>query len=125
MIYGYCRCSTNEKKQDINRQRKELKEMGATDNTISMEYESGTKINRVELNRLLEIVKQGDIIVVTEISRITRSTKQLCDIIELVRNKGLKLVIKGSITLDCTNGENIDPMTKAVSYTHLTLPTKD
>lgn len=113
MIYGYCRCSTNEKKQDINRQRKELKEMGATDNTIFMEYESGTKINRVELNRLLEIVKQGDIIVVTEISRITRSTKQLCDIIELVRNKGLKLVIKGSITLDCTNGENIDPMTKA------------
>lgn len=113
MVYGYCRCSTNEKKQDINRQRKELKEMGATDNTIFMEYESGTKINRVELNRLLEIVKQGDIIVVTEISRITRSTKQLCDIIELVRNKGLKLVIKGSITLDCTNGENIDPMTKA------------
>lgn len=113
MVYGYCRCSTNEKKQDINRQRKELKEMGATDNSIYMEYESGTKINRIELNKLLEIVKQGDIIVVTEISRITRSTKQLCDIIELVRNKGLKLVIKGSITLDCTNGENIDPMTKA------------
>lgn len=113
MVYGYCRCSTNEKKQDINRQRKELKEMGATDNSIYMEYESGTKINRVELNKLLEIVKQGDTIVVTEISRITRSTKQLCDIIELVRNKGLKLVIKGSITLDCTNGENIDPMTKA------------
>ena len=77
MVYGYCRCSTNEKKQDINRQRKELKEMGATDNSIYMEYESGTKINRVELNKLLEIVKQGDIIVVTEISRITRSTKQL------------------------------------------------
>lgn len=113
MVYGYCRCSTNEKKQDINRQRKELKEMGATDNSIYMEYESGTKINRIELNKLLEIVKQGDTIVVTEISRITRSTKQLCDIIELVRNKGLKLVIKGSITLDCTNGENIDPMTKA------------
>lgn len=113
MVYGYCRCSTNEKKQDINRQRKELKEMGATDNTIYLEYESGTKINRVELNRLLEIVKQGDTIVVTEISRITRSTKQLCDIIELVRNKGLKLIIKGSITLDCTKGDNIDPMTKA------------
>ena len=77
MVYGYCRCSTNEKKQDINRQRKELKEMGATDNSIYMEYESGTKINRIELNKLLEIVKQGDIIVVTEISRITRSTKQL------------------------------------------------
>ena len=53
MVYGYCRCSTNETKQDITRQKRELKELGAVDATIFMEYESGTKINRPELAKLL------------------------------------------------------------------------
>lgn len=113
MIYGYCRCSTNESKQDITRQKRELKEMGATDTTIYMEYESGTKINRSELMKLLNAVRAGDTIVTTEISRITRSTKQLCDIIDLVKNTHLKLMIKGSITIDCTSDGEIDPMSKA------------
>ena len=113
MVYGYCRCSTNETKQDITRQKRELKELGAVDATIFMEYESGTKINRTELLKLLSTVKAGDTIVTTEISRITRSTKQLCDIIELIKTQQLKLVIKNSIIIDCTAGKDIDPMTKA------------
>ena len=113
MIYGYCRCSTNETKQDVNRQKRELMEMGAVDSTIYMEYESGTKINRPELIKLINTVKEGDTIVVTEISRITRSTKQLCDIIDTVKTKRLKLIIKNSVTLDCSKGDNIDPMTNA------------
>lgn len=112
MVYGYARCSTNETRQDIHRQTRELKELGATDNTIYFEYESGTKTNRAELNKLLSVVDSGDTIVVTEVSRITRSTKQLCDIIELCKEKHLKLVIKNSLTIDCSNGE-LDPMTKA------------
>lgn len=35
------RCSTNERQQDINRQVRELKQQGATDKTIYLEYESG------------------------------------------------------------------------------------
>ena len=112
MVYGYARCSTNEKLQDINRQKRELKELGATDETIYFEYESGTKADRAELNKLLDIVKQGDTIVTTEISRLTRSTKQLCDIIQVIQQKQLKLTVKGSITIDCSNG-GIDPMTNA------------
>ncbi len=112
MIYGYARCSTNEKEQDINRQKRELKELGAADQTIYFEYESGTKADRPEFNKLLDIVKQGDTIVTTEVSRLTRSTKQLCDIIQLISEKKLKLIIKGSVTIDCANGE-IDPMTKS------------
>ena len=112
MIFGYCRCSTNETKQDINRQVRELKELGATDKTIFKEYLKGTSNNKVELNRLLEAIKQGDTLVVTEVSRISRSTKQLCEIIELVQKKKIKLVIKNSLTIDCTKGE-LDPMTKA------------
>ena len=113
MIYGYCRCSTSETKQDVNRQKRELRAMGVEESAIYMEYESGTKISRPELNKMLNIVKSGDTIVCTEISRITRSTKQLCDIIDLVKQKRLKLVIKDSITINCTNSDSIDPMTTA------------
>ena len=38
MIYGYARCSTNEKLQDINRQVRELKQQGAIDKSIYLEY---------------------------------------------------------------------------------------
>lgn len=88
MIYGYARCSTNERQQDINRQVRELKQQGATDKTIYLEYESGMKADRAELGKLLDIVKPGDTILATEVSRITRSTKQLCEIIELAKEVG-------------------------------------
>ena len=109
-IYGYARCSTNENKQDINRQKRELKALGGVEEkNIYWEYESGTKVDRIELNKLLDIVVEGDTIVATEVSRITRSTKQLCEIIEIVKKKHLKLVIGGFI-VDCSKGE-IDAMT--------------
>lgn len=108
--YGYARCSTDESKQDINRQKRELKSLGCVDEkNIYWEYESGTKIDRVELNKLLDQVVSGDTIVTAEVSRITRSTKQLCEIIEKVKEKQIKLVIGGFI-VDCSKGE-LDAMT--------------
>ncbi|GAA0800927.1 master DNA invertase Mpi family serine-type recombinase [Faecalicatena orotica] len=111
MIYGYARCSTNEELQDIQRQVRELKQLGATEETIYLEYESGTKTNRAELFKLLNVVKHGDTILTTEVSRITRSTKQLCDIIELAKDKQIKLII-GSFVVDCS--KELDPMTEGM-----------
>lgn len=111
MIYGYARCSTDETKQDINRQVRELKQSGATDETIYLEYESGTNANRAELNKLLNLVSNGDTIVSTEVSRITRSTKQLCEIIELAKNKRVKLVL-GTFVVDCS--KELDPMSEGM-----------
>ena len=111
MIYGYARCSTNEKMQDINRQVRELKQQGATDTTIYLEYESGMKADRAELKKLLNVVQSGDTILATEVSRITRSTKQLCDIIELAKDKHIKLVL-GTFVVDCSN--ELDPMTEGM-----------
>ncbi|MBQ2981618.1 MAG: recombinase family protein [Lachnospiraceae bacterium] len=111
MIYGYARCSTNKTLQDVDRQVRELKQQGAIDTTIYKEYESGTKINRVELQKLLDIVKNGDTIVATEVSRITRSTKQLCDIIELAKEKHIKLIL-GNFVVDCRR--ELDPMTEGM-----------
>lgn len=111
-IYGYCRCSTNETKQDISRQERELKALGVINKKhIYKEYESGIKINRIELQKLLDIVGEGDTIVATEVSRITRSTKQLCEIIEFAKEKKIKLVL-GSFIVDCTKA--LDPMTEGM-----------
>ena len=111
MIYGYCRCSTNEKKQDIDRQIRDLKELGVERENIYLEYESGTKVDRVEFNRLLEVLKDGDTVVSTEVSRITRSTKQLIEIIELAKEKHLKLIL-GGFVVDCS--KELDPMTEGM-----------
>jgi DNA invertase Pin-like site-specific DNA recombinase len=112
MIFGYCRCSTNESKQDISRQERDLKALGVTEKrNVYKEYESGTKLNRVQLQRLLDIVAEGDTIVSTEVSRITRSTKQLCEIIEFAKNKRLRLIF-GTFIVDCT--KELDPMTEGM-----------
>ncbi len=111
MIFGYARCSTNEQTQDINRQVRELKQLGATDETIYKEYESGMKENRAELKKLLNAVNGGDTIISTEVSRITRSTKQLCDIIEFAKDRHIKLVL-GTFVVDCT--KELDPMTEGM-----------
>ena len=110
MEHGYARCSTNESKQDIDRQVRELKQAGAE--RIFLEYEHGDAAVKCQLSSLLEQAEEGDTIITMEVSRLARSTKQLCEIIEVIRAKHLRLEIVGSITVDCSNGQ-IDPMTNA------------
>lgn len=112
--YGYARCSTNESKQDIDRQKRELVSIGVKEENIFWEYESGTKDDRVQLNRLMEIVKEGDSITSLEVSRLTRSTQKLCEIIKEVQTKKIKLIIAGSLTVDCSPGKELDPLTKGM-----------
>ena len=110
MIYGYARCSTNEDKQDINRQIRELKSAGADE--VIFEYEHGDAKVKKNLHMLLNAATEGDTIITMEVSRLSRSTQQLCDIIDIIRQKRLRLVIVGSITIDCRNGQT-DPMSEA------------
>ena len=110
MEHGYARCSTNESKQDIDRQVRELKQAGAE--SIFLEYEHGDAAVKCQLSSLLEQAEEGDTIITLEVSRLARSTKQLCEIIDAVREKRLRLVIVGSITLDCRSGQ-ADPMSEA------------
>lgn len=112
MVYGYARCSTNESKQDIDRQKRELKALGVKTTNIYFEYASGTKADREQWMLLMNKVRKGDTIISTEVSRITRSTKQLCEIIDKAREIGLKLVI-GSFVVDCT-GDKLDAMTEGM-----------
>lgn len=112
-IYGYARCSTDEKRQDIARQKRDLFAMGVQEEKhIYWEYTSGTEPDRAELQKLLDVVRQGDTIAATEVSRLTRSTKQLCDILQIVQDRHIRLLI-GSFAVDC-RAEEIDPMTKGM-----------
>ena len=110
MTYGYSRCSTNESRQDINRQVRELKSAGAEE--VFMEYEHGDAKIKSQQAQMFAQAQAGDSIIVLEVSRLARSTQQLCEIIDTVREKHLRLVIVGSITLDCRNGQ-ADPMSEA------------
>ena len=110
MVYGYARCSTNEDKQDINRQIRELKSAGGE--KVIFEFEHGDAKVKENLHMLLNTANVGDTIITLEVSRLTRSTKQLCEIVDIIKQKRLRLVIVGSITVDCRNGQ-IDPMSQA------------
>lgn len=110
MIYGYARCSTNETKQDINRQVRELKAAGAEE--IFLEYEHGDSKVKDQQKAMLTAAEAGDTIITLEVPRLARSTQQLCEIIDIIRDKRLRLVIVGSITLDCRDGQ-ADPMSEA------------
>ena len=108
--WGYARCSTTEDKQDINRQIRELKAAGAEE--VVFEYEHGDAKVKQNLHMLLNTATEGDTIITLEVSRLTRSTQQLCEIVEVIKSKKLRLIIVGSITVDCRNGQ-IDPMSQA------------
>ena len=110
MTYGYARCSTNETKQDINRQVRELKTAGA--DTLFLEYEHGDSKIKSQQEAMFAQAQAGDTILTLEVPRLARSTQQLCEIIDRVREKRLRLVIIGSITLDCREGR-ADPMSEA------------
>lgn len=110
MNYGYARCSTNESKQDVERQIRELKTAGAEQ--IFCEYEHGDAAIKKQQVVMFDAAQSGDSIIVVEISRLSRSTRQFCEIIELIKEKRLRLVILGSITIDCRDGQ-IDPMSQA------------
>lgn len=95
MIYGYCRCSTDESKQDIARQERELISLGVNKSNIFTEYAHGTDRNHVVLNRHLNMIVSRDTVVATELSRITRSTKDLIEILEIAKEKQIKLILGG------------------------------
>ncbi|MEW5550323.1 recombinase family protein [Peribacillus frigoritolerans] len=84
---GYIR--VNSEGQNIARQEKSLKEAGCTD--FFIEKISGASMDRPELQRMLEELEEGDIVIIHEISRLSRSTKDLLTIVEMIQRKGAGL----------------------------------
>lgn len=87
MIYGYARVST--KKQDLSTQISDLKKAGAE--KIFAEKWTGTSMNRPQFEKLLDIVKVGDTVLVTKLDRLARNTQDALEIATTLRDKKVVL----------------------------------
>lgn len=90
MKIGYIRVSTAE--QNTIRQEILMKELGV--NEIYIDKISGKNTNRPQLNAMLEYVRRGDTVIVSEISRFARNTKDLLELVEMLTDKGVEFVSK-------------------------------
>ena len=86
--FGYARVSTEQ--QNLARQLDMLTQYGV--DYIFNEKMTGTKRDRPELNKLLERMMEGDSVVIESLSRLGRSTKDLIELVELFRERGVHLV---------------------------------
>lgn len=98
MKFGYMRVSTFD--QNLDRQKKQLEEFGC--DRIFFEKVTGTKRERPELNRMLEFLRMNDTVAVTDLTRLSRSTKDLIEITELISQKGAHLKSLKESWLDTT-----------------------
>lgn len=83
MIVGYARVSTTH--QNLESQIEELKRAGAE--KIFQEKASGANTNRESLTRMLDYIREGDVVVCTKIDRIARNTKNLLDMVAFMEQK--------------------------------------
>lgn len=84
MIIGYARVSTSD--QNLDGQIDALKAAGVE--KIFQEKKTGKSRQRPELEKLLEQLRSGDVIVVTKYDRLARSLRDLIDLVETIREKG-------------------------------------
>nr|WP_309504420.1 recombinase family protein [uncultured Roseovarius sp.] len=84
MIIGYARVSTDE--QSLDSQTDALSDAGAE--KVFSDRVSGSKRARPELDRMLEQLRDGDVVTVTKYDRLARSLKDLLEIVETIRGRG-------------------------------------
>jgi DNA invertase Pin-like site-specific DNA recombinase len=87
--------------QHLDRQEQQLSDVGCE--RIFFEKVTGTKRDRPELERLLEFLRSGDTVIVTDLTRLSRSTKDLLEIAELIAKKGANLKSLKESWLDTTS----------------------
>jgi DNA invertase Pin-like site-specific DNA recombinase len=90
MIVGYCRTSTLEQIAGFEAQRHALEQAGCE--KIFAEQTSSVA-ERPELKRMIDFVREGDVVVVTKIDRLARSMADLMQIIERLKTKSVDLRI--------------------------------
>src|SRR5262249_46035561 len=83
-VFGYARVSTAD--QHLTGQIEALKAAGAT--TIYREKISGVRADRPQLAKLMAALKPGDVVLVTKLDRLGRSTRELLDLIDRIGKAG-------------------------------------
>ena len=103
MIYGYARVSSRGQARDGNSleaQENALKKAGVE--VMYKEAYTGTTTHRPEFNKLMEIIKDGDTLVVTKLDRFARSTAEGDMVIGKLLDMGVTVRILDMGTLDNT-----------------------
>ena len=100
-ILGYARVSTDG--QNLDRQIDALMAAGVSKKHLYCEKMTGTKSDRPELNRLIDDLEAGDTVVIADLTRISRSTKDLLDIVDKIKNKGAYIKSLKDTWLDTTS----------------------
>ena len=83
MKLGYARVSTND--PNLDRQLDQLSEYGCE--RIFQEKITGSQKERPELDRMIDMLREGDTVVITELTRLSRSVKDLFEIVETIHSK--------------------------------------
>ena len=110
--FGYARVSTEQ--QNLARQLDMLSQYGV--DYIFNEKMTGTKRDRPELNKLLDRMMEGDTVVIESLSRLGRSTKDLIELVELFRERGVHLVsLKEQIDTSTPAGKLLFTLLSAVA----------
>jgi DNA invertase Pin-like site-specific DNA recombinase len=99
MIYGYARVSTDG--QSVSAQVAQLKAAGAT--TVFREVASGAKTDRAQLRRALGQLQAGDVLMVTRLDRLARSTRDLLNSLATITTKKAGFRSLGDTWADTTS----------------------
>lgn len=111
-ILGYARVSTEQ--QSLDRQLDALQKYGC--DLIFDEKMTGTKRDRPELEKLLDRMTEGDTVVIAELSRLGRSTKDLIELVELFQKKGVHLIsLKEQIDTSTSTGKLLFTLMSALA----------
>ena len=111
-VFGYARVSRDT--QNLDRQIDALKKYGV--DKIYNEKMTGTKRDRPELAKLLDRMTEGDTVVIESLSRLGRSTKDLIELTELFKNKGVNLVsLKENIDTTTSTGKLLFTLMSAIA----------
>ena len=100
-ILGYARVSTEG--QNLDRQIDALINAGVSKKQLYCEKMTGTKADRPALNEMLEDLEQGDTVIIVDLTRISRSTKDLLDIVQKIKDKGAYIKSIKDSWLDTTS----------------------
>lgn len=110
--FGYGRVSTQD--QNLDAQEDALGRAGV--DRVFIEKITGTKASRPELDKLRELVREGDTIVITRLDRLGRSTKDLLTIASELEEKGVELeVLEQNINTKTPEGKFFFTMIAAVA----------
>ena len=100
-VVGYARVSTQD--QNLSGQLEAVKSAGAA--TVFREKVSGVRANRPQLAKLMASLAAGDVVVVTKLDRLGRSTRELLDLIDRIGKAGASFRSLGDPLFDTSSSQ--------------------